>query len=126
MFEPAAQLERVGQVAVVAQRELALVAIDHDRLRVDQRGVAGRGIARVADRGVAGQALDHLRRENFLHVAQASVQVQVRAVGRGDARRFLAAMLQRVEAEIGQLRRFGMAEDAEHAAVIVEMIVVDL
>ena len=47
------------------------------------------------------------------------------AVGRGDAGRFLAAMLQRVEAEIGELGGFGMAEDAEDAAVIVEMIVVE-
>ena len=35
-------------------------------------------------------------------------------------------MLQRVEAEIGELGGFGMAEDAEHAAVIVKMIVFDL
>src|ERR1700685_4305278 len=34
-------------------------------------------------------------------------------------------MLQRVEPEIGQLRRLGMPEHAEHAAVIVEVIVVE-
>ena len=51
MFEPAAHFQRVRQVAVVAERDLALVAIDHDRLRVDQGVVARRGIARVADGG---------------------------------------------------------------------------
>src|ERR1039457_3444327 len=126
MLEAAAQLDGVGQIAVVAESELALVEINRDGLRVDQRGVAGRGIARVADGGRARQALDHLGRENFLHVAEAAVQMQIDSVGGGDARRFLPAMLQRVEAEVGQLRRLGMAEDAEYAAVIMEMIVVDL
>ena len=123
MFELAAQLERVRQVAVVRQRELALVAVDHDGLRVDQRRIAGGRIARVADGRGAGQVRDHFRRENLLHVAHGLVHVQVRAVGRGDASRFLPAMLQRVEAEIGQLRGLGMAENAEDAAVIVEVIV---
>ena len=35
-------------------------------------------------------------------------------------------MLQGVKAEVGQLGGFGMAEDAADAAVIVEVIVVDL
>ncbi len=69
---------------------------------------------------------DRFRRENLLHVPERSVEVQLGAVGGGDARRFLSAMLQRVEAEIRELRRLGMPENAEHAAVIVEMIVVDL
>src|SRR5277367_5676481 len=34
-------------------------------------------------------------------------------------------MLQRIEAQIRQLRRLGMTEHAEYAAVIVEMIVVE-
>ena len=54
------------------------------------------------------------------------MDVQIRAVGRGDPRGFLPAMLQRVKAQIRQLRRFRMAEDAEHAAMIVEMIVVEV
>ena len=52
--------------------------------------------------------------------------MQVGAVRRSDARRFLPAMLQRVETEIGQLRGFGMAEYAEHAAVVVKVFVVEL
>ena len=31
-------------------------------------------------------------------------------------------MLQRVEAEVGQVRRFGVAEDAEDAALVVEFV----
>ena len=53
------------------------------------------------------------------------MHVQLDSVARGDPRRFLAAMLQRVQTEIGQLGGFRMAEDAEHAAVIVEVVVVE-
>ena len=116
---------RVGQIAVVAEREFAFVAVNHHGLRVHQRSVAGGGIARVADGGVAGKVRDHFRRENLLHQAHGFVDVELRAVGGSDAGGFLAAMLQRVEAEVRHLGGFGMAEDAEHAAMIVEVIVVD-
>ncbi len=46
-----------------------------------------------------------------------------RAVIGDDARRFLAAMLQRVQAERDDRRGVLPAEDAEHAAFVVEMIV---
>ena len=39
-----------------------------------------------------------------------------------DAGALLPAMLQRVEAEVGQVGRFGMAEDAEDAALVFEFI----
>ena len=126
MFEGAAQLAGVGEVAVVRQRELALVAIDDDGLRVDQRGVAGGGVARVADGGGAGQARQHLRLKISCTRPMPFCRCSVGAVGGDDAGRFLAAMLQRVEAEIGELGGFGMAEDAADTAVIVKVIVVDL
>ena len=37
--------------------------------------------------------------------------------------RFLSAMLQRIESEIGELRRFFAAENAEDAALVVKVIV---
>src|ERR1700675_449815 len=108
------------------ERELALVAVNHHRLRIHQTGIARGGIARMADGDAAREMRDYLRRENLLHVAHGFVDVHVRAVRRRDPRRFLSAMLQRVEAEIRHLRRFGMAEDSEDAAFIVEMIVLEL
>ena len=39
-----------------------------------------------------------------------------------DARRLLAAMLQRVQAECGECGRFGMAVDAEDAAFLVQVV----
>ena len=123
MLEAAALLERIGQVAVVPQRELALVAVDHDRLPVKQRIVAGRGIPLVAGGRRTWQSREHFGRENFLNEAQAPVEMYVRAVARCNPRRFLSAMLQRVEAQIRELGSFGMPKHPEHAAVIVEMIV---
>ena len=46
----------------------------------------------------------------------------MRAVGGGDARALLPAVLQRVEAEVGQVRRLGVAEDAEDAALVAELV----
>ena len=47
--ERVAQLAGVDQVAVVADGELAVDAVDHDRLRVGELALAGRGIADVPD-----------------------------------------------------------------------------
>ena len=126
MFESAAQLAGIGEIAVVRQGQLALVAIDDDGLRVGERGVAGGGVARVAHGRGAGQAGEHLGLKDLLHQAHALFQVQRGAIGRDDAGRFLAAVLQGVEPQIGELGGFGMAEDAADTAVIVEVIVVEM
>jgi hypothetical protein len=46
------------------------------------------------------------------------MSVQISAVGADDAAAFLAAMLKRVKTEIGQVGRFGVAEDPEDTAFI--------
>ena len=53
MLELAAPLGGVGEISVVAERDFALVAIDQNGLRVEERFVARGGIARVADRRVS-------------------------------------------------------------------------
>ena len=126
MFQLLAQLDRVSQVAVVSQRDLSFVAINHHRLRVHQDVVARRRITRVPDRCVAGKPRNHLRRENFLHQSERLVDVHLRAVGGSDSRRFLPAMLQRIEPQVRHLRRFRVPKYSEHAAVIVKMIVAEL
>ncbi len=49
MFELAAPLGGVGEVAVVTEGDFALVAIDHDGLGVEESFVAGSRVARVAN-----------------------------------------------------------------------------
>ena len=51
-------------------------------------------------------------------------RVELRAVEGDDAGRLLAAMLERVQAEGGQGGGVRMAEDAEDAALLVELVVV--
>ena len=49
----------------------------------------------------------------------------MRAVEAGDARRFLAAMLERVEAERDEARGVVGAPDAEDAALLAQLVVVE-
>ena len=60
--ELVAQLARVDEVAVVADRDLAVRAVDQDRLRVEQLALAGRRVADVADRRSARQRATASRR----------------------------------------------------------------
>jgi hypothetical protein len=47
------------------------------------------------------------------------MKVEIGAVARNDAGGFLAAMLKRVEAEVGEIGSFGMAEDAEDTTLVI-------
>src|SRR5215472_3680586 len=124
MLEFAAPLGGVGEVAVMAEGDFALVAIDHDRLRVEQGFVAGGGVARMADGKTAGKLREHSwLPENFFDFAHGAMDLQFRAVARDDAGGFLAAVLEGVETEVDKIRGFGVAEDAEDATVVVEVVV---
>src|SRR5487761_1295847 len=123
VFKVTAQIDGVGQIAVVREGELAFVAIGDERLGVHQCGVARGGVARVADRRRARQTRDHIRREQFLHQTHALFDAQLRAFGSSDPGRLLAAMLQGVKAKIGELGGLFIAEDA---ALVVEVVVVEM
>ena len=116
--EPGPQLRRVGQVAVVPDRDGAGAAVMDERLGVRPRVRAGRRVAGVPDRDVARQRVqlllvEHLRDEP--HVAE---HRQPAAVGDRDPRRLLAAVLEREEAEVREPRHVALggadAEDAAH------------
>ena len=117
-----AQLARVHDVAVVAERDLAVRAVDQDRLRVEQLALARRRIAHVSDRQRSGQAGQRFAVEDVGDVAHLAGDAHLRAVGRGNAGAFLPAMLQRIQAEIRHVGRFGVTEDAEDAALVFEFI----
>ena len=117
------QLDGVDQVAVVGQRQRAMVVTD-DRLGVLPLRGAGRRVAHVADRHVADQRaqdvlVEHLGDEALVadrHEAAA-------ALGGRDPRRLLAAVLQREQREVRQsgdvvLRR----EDAEDTALVARAV----
>ena len=85
--------------------------------------LAGRRVARVADRagGRAGlRASRSLKASATWPIARDTRMLL--AVGGGDAGALLPAVLQRVEAEVGEVRRLGVAEDAEDAALVLELV----
>ena len=97
----AVQLDRVDEVAVVGERDLAPVGAP-DGLRVLPRVRAGGRVADVADRHVALQRAQLLLVEHLVDEALVAHGHDVAALGGGDARRLLPAVLERVEREVGE------------------------
>ncbi len=116
----------VGQVAVMRDREAAELEIRVERLDVAKNGVAGGGVAVVADGDAAGQLLDHPGvAEIVADQAHAAMGVEAGAVEAGDAGGFLAAMLQGMQAQRGDRGGVGHVPDAEDAAFLVQGVVVE-
>ena len=72
-----AQLALVDEVAVVADGDLAVDALDEDRLGVDQAALAGRRVAHVADGRRARQVGQRALVEDVGDVAHSARQAQV-------------------------------------------------
>ena len=126
MLEAAAQFGGVGEIAVVRQGQLTFIAINDDRLRIGERRITRGRVARVPHRGRSRKARQYLRLEDFLNEAHALLEMQIDAIGRDDARRFLAAVLKSIQTQIGELGCLEMAEDASDTAVVVKPIVVEM
>jgi hypothetical protein len=123
----AAQRQPVGEVAVVADRETAGVEFGEQRLDIAQDGAAGRGVAGVADGGIAGQAFDHFAAgKGVADEAEPAFGMKPGAIKGDDAGGFLAAMLQGVQSKRGDGGGVGMAEDAEHPAFLAQRIAVQI
>ena len=121
----APQRQRVGEVAVVGDGEAAGVEVGEQRLHVAQDGVAGGGVAVVAEGDVALEAADDVGLvEVVADEAEAALGMEMVAVEGDDAGGLLAAMLQGVQPERGQRGGVLVAEDAEDAALLAQAIVV--
>src|SRR6266851_3485880 len=142
-FELAPQLGAVDQISVVRQSDQTFAGRGHDRLRVAQHRAAGRGVAHVPEGRVAGQSRQTLVRENVGDVTHLLLDVHLRCAGGDDllagarrtdrlaeigvrnravmrdgrdSRALLSAMLQGIEAEVDEIRRVFMIDDAEDSA----------
>ena len=105
-------------------REPAELEIGVQRLDIAKDGVAGGGVAVVADGDAAGQLLDHAGiAEIVADQAHAAMGVEAGAVEAGDPGGFLPAMLQGVQAERGDRGGVGHVPDAEDAAFLVQGVV---
>src|SRR5439155_24029851 len=80
-------------------------------------------IRRFADGGGARERSQRPFGDGLGEVAPAFVSDEPLAVGRSDAGALLPAVLEGVEAEVGELCGFRMAVDREYAAMVVEFVV---
>ena len=111
----------------MADREAAGVQFGEQRLHVAQDGGAGRRVAHVADRDGAGQPVDHVApRERVADEAEPALGMKALAVVADDAGRFLAAMLERMQAERRDRGGVGMPVDAENAALFAQPVGVEV
>ena len=113
----------ICEVAVVAESDFALVAVDDYGLGVEQGFVTGGRVAGVADGQRAPEFRENVGLKNLFDFAHGAVKLEFGAVARDDAGGFLAAVLESVEPKVHEVRGFGMAEDAEDATVVVEVVV---
>ncbi len=114
------QLDLVDEVAVVPQRDVGAVGrhAEHRLCVLPRRGTRG-GVAGVPDGDVALEGLQRLLVEHLGHEAQVLEHEDLVAVADGDAGGFLAAVLQREQAVVGQLGDvFARRPHAEHAAFL--------
>ncbi len=115
-LEPLAQLDRVDQVAVVPDRHRPARVVDRDRLGVLLGRVARRRVADVPDGRDARQVLEPVGGEDVVDVPHLPHRPQLVAVGRDDPSRLLPAVLEGVQAEVGEVRRFRVSIDADDPA----------
>jgi hypothetical protein len=86
------------------------------------RIAAGGGIAHVPDGAAAGELLQVINVEHVGHQAHALVGNNRVVPGDSYAGALLTPMLQRIEAEIGQRRRFRLSADPENAAGLAGLV----
>ena len=112
------ELDRVDEVAVVAERDLAPVGAP-DGLRVLPRVGAGRRVADVGDRHIPLQRAQLLLVEHLVDEALIAHRHDVAALGGRDARGLLPAVLERVEREVREAGDIvSGSEYAEDAALV--------
>ena len=118
-----AKLAGVDEVAVVADGNLPVRAVDQERLRVldaCSRPPSNTACGRWPDGPAALSSVCSLKASATWPIARDS-RMRSPSAG-GDAGALLPAMLQRVEAEVGEVGGLGMPEDAENAALVFEFV----
>jgi hypothetical protein len=123
--QPVVEVDCVGEVAVVGEGQLAAV-VAPDGLGVLPGAAAGGRVADVADRHVPLERAQLLLVEDLADQAGVAHRGDVAALAGGDARRLLAAVLERVEPEVGEASDVVSGrEHAEDAALIAGTLAVD-
>ena len=116
------QLGRIDEVAVVADGNLAVGAVNHERAGVAEPAPARRRVPHVADGHRSDEAAERHFVERVVDVRHGARHVDLTAVRRGDTCALLPAVLQRVQAKVGHVGRFGVTEDAKDAALLMKLV----
>lgn len=107
-------------------RETARRQVGEQRLDVAQRRLAGRRIADVADRRCAVQLADDVVAVEIAgDMTHCTMRMEILAVEGGDARGFLAAVLQGVETQRHDRRGALGAVNTKYAALLAELVVIE-
>ena len=120
--EGIADLVGIHKVAVVAERERPVHAVDDDRLRIRELAVSGGGVAHVTDGLGPWQLRQGVLVERLVDMPHCLRVADPHTVGRRNAGALLAPVLQGVESEIRQVGSLGMSVDPEHAAFVFEFV----
>ena len=121
-FQRVLQLGRVDDLAVVHCGKAADAAPRHQRLDVLDFAAAGRTVAHMPDRAAAGQGFQITRTECFGEQPLSLMATDALSIRRGDAGALLPAVLQRMQAEIGQLCCLRMLKNPKHPALLVQFL----
>src|SRR5262249_45463489 len=106
----------------MANCNLAMLTSHQKWLAFAHGNFARSRIANMADRAVSVKAIEPGLIECFGHVTHAPFRVQLAFIRSDNPTRFLATMLERVETEISQPRRFRMAKDTKDAAFFMQLV----
>jgi hypothetical protein len=101
---------------------LPVLAGDEERLRFADGNLSGCGVAHMPDGARARQAVEPRLVESIRDQAHRALRAKLRAVAGNDPARLLPAMLQGIEPQISEPRRFRVAVNPEHAAFVAEFI----
>ena len=123
VHQVAAQLDAIGEIAVVADSETAGIELGEKRLHIADDRFAGRRITDVSNCGCPGQTIDHFPPgEGVADETEATFGVEPFSIEGNNPGSFLAAVLKRVQAERGDRRGVGMAENSEDPAFLAETV----
>ena len=103
-------------------RDLAVRAVDDERLRILDLAFSRRRVACVSDREVPRQFREGRFVERLGDLAHRAGHTNLPAIAHGDSGAFLAAMLQREEPQVREVRRLRVSEDPEYAALVAELV----
>jgi hypothetical protein len=120
------KLHRIGQVPVMGDREPAFRELSEQRLHVAKCGFAGGRIAHMADAAAPGQPPDDVVAVEIAgDMTHRPVRMEMLAVERRDSGGLLPTVLQRVQPERDEARRIVGTPNAEHAALLAQLVVVE-